>query len=600
MARVSVHYTAFGEMAVSVGGARQPLTRRRERGVLSVLLAAHGAPVAAERLLAEVWGDDAPARRSARSRSRSPGCVPSSSRSGRRARDPGWSAPPPATHWSPRSTTSTSGGSRRWPRRRWRQRRPRSGWPRARRRSRLWTSTPYADCDSPLVLAETSPARGAAADRRGASGPGADRPGSARRRPALTGRRWRHSTPTASGCGRCSRSRSTSARGRPTRSRRCARLREGLAEELGVDPSEEIQRLEQAVLRQDPALTAATPDAGAHTGTSGARAASAQLPGRAHRHGRPPTRPRRGGALLEEASSTGSMRFLLVAGEPGIGKSRLVTDLGAHAERRRVPGARRALPRGRLRPGAVAVARHRPQPRRPVRGPGRRSDPLLDPLLGGELTGRSQWRWHRPADVRRRRRAGAALRRRDSRCCWCSRTSTGPTPRRCSCSTTWPGQDSGRRSRSCLHPAYDRGHHRRRPWSTRWPRSRGQVPSGSGWTGSTPAPWATLLQSSVGEHDARLDAMVADRDRWQPVLRAAVRPAARGDSLTSSAWIRGRPPRARRHPRRPAAARRPAAGRGGDGADRGRRARSPHRPGPGLGARRARRSTAASTCWTSR
>ncbi len=60
MSRVSVLYTAFGEMAVSVGGVRQPLTRRRERGVLSVLLAAHGAPVAAERLLAEVWGDDAP------------------------------------------------------------------------------------------------------------------------------------------------------------------------------------------------------------------------------------------------------------------------------------------------------------------------------------------------------------------------------------------------------------------------------------------------------------------------------------------------------------------------------------------------------------
>ena len=35
------------------------------------------------------------------------------------------------------------------------------------------------------------------------------------------------------------------------------RLREGLAEELGVDPSEEIQRLEQAVLRQDPSLAAA-------------------------------------------------------------------------------------------------------------------------------------------------------------------------------------------------------------------------------------------------------------------------------------------------------------------------------------------------------
>ena len=56
---MSVEYAAFGEMAVSVDGVRHPLTRRRERAVLSVLLVAHGGPVAAERLVAEVWGDDA-------------------------------------------------------------------------------------------------------------------------------------------------------------------------------------------------------------------------------------------------------------------------------------------------------------------------------------------------------------------------------------------------------------------------------------------------------------------------------------------------------------------------------------------------------------
>ena len=44
MCPVSVQYTAFGEMAVSVDGVRYPLTRRRERGVLSVLLVAHGSP----------------------------------------------------------------------------------------------------------------------------------------------------------------------------------------------------------------------------------------------------------------------------------------------------------------------------------------------------------------------------------------------------------------------------------------------------------------------------------------------------------------------------------------------------------------------------
>ena len=35
---VSVHYVAFGEMAVVVDGDRHPLSRRRERAVLSVLL----------------------------------------------------------------------------------------------------------------------------------------------------------------------------------------------------------------------------------------------------------------------------------------------------------------------------------------------------------------------------------------------------------------------------------------------------------------------------------------------------------------------------------------------------------------------------------
>src|SRR3954447_11206697 len=60
MTGVSVRYSAFGAMAVSVDGEEVALTRRRERGVLSVLLAAHSAPVAAERLVAEVWGDEAP------------------------------------------------------------------------------------------------------------------------------------------------------------------------------------------------------------------------------------------------------------------------------------------------------------------------------------------------------------------------------------------------------------------------------------------------------------------------------------------------------------------------------------------------------------
>ena len=55
-----VTYAAFGAMAVTVDGTRQALTRGRDRGVLAVLLAAHGVPVPADRLVAEVWGADAP------------------------------------------------------------------------------------------------------------------------------------------------------------------------------------------------------------------------------------------------------------------------------------------------------------------------------------------------------------------------------------------------------------------------------------------------------------------------------------------------------------------------------------------------------------
>ena len=47
-------------MTVTVDGVHHPLTRGRDRGVLAVLLAAHGVPVPADRLVAEVWGADAP------------------------------------------------------------------------------------------------------------------------------------------------------------------------------------------------------------------------------------------------------------------------------------------------------------------------------------------------------------------------------------------------------------------------------------------------------------------------------------------------------------------------------------------------------------
>ena len=55
-----MRYRVFGEVALLPGqGPPRPMRRRRERTVLAVLLAAHGRPLTAERLLADVWGESA-------------------------------------------------------------------------------------------------------------------------------------------------------------------------------------------------------------------------------------------------------------------------------------------------------------------------------------------------------------------------------------------------------------------------------------------------------------------------------------------------------------------------------------------------------------
>ena len=142
-------------MAVSVDGVRQPLTRRRERGVFSVLLASHGAPVAAERLLAEVWGEEAPGQtlgslQVAVSRLRTRLEPDRPARKGSRlvSTAAGYSLIADVDDvdvWVFESRAdgalAATAASERL---------ALSGEARA-----LWTSSPFADCDSPLVLAET-------------------------------------------------------------------------------------------------------------------------------------------------------------------------------------------------------------------------------------------------------------------------------------------------------------------------------------------------------------------------------------------------------------------------------------------------------------
>jgi DNA-binding SARP family transcriptional activator len=90
-----------------------------------------------------------------------------------------------------------------------------------------------------------------------------------------------------------------------------------LVEELGIEPSQELQRLERAVLTQDPALERpARPRslvAGIFVGRDAELAALA-------------------GALEKAKTAQGSV--FLVSGEPGIGKSRLVDEAVAHARDR--------------------------------------------------------------------------------------------------------------------------------------------------------------------------------------------------------------------------------------------------------------------------
>lgn len=116
-------------------------------------------------------------------------------------------------------------------------------------------------------------------------------------------------------------------------------LRESLAEELGVDPSAELRRLEEAILRQEPALN--TP----RSPTAAPALASPEedsRPGESSEHA---WEERRGtdnplfGRETELSSAVdvlaavaeGRGRTILLIGEPGIGKTRFAEALAARA-----------------------------------------------------------------------------------------------------------------------------------------------------------------------------------------------------------------------------------------------------------------------------
>ena len=101
--------------------------------------------------------------------------------------------------------------------------------------------------------------------------------------------------------------------------------RKTLVEELGIEPGERLRALERAILAQDATLVLAIPDA------SPGGPAATEVPRR--------TFVGRGRELAElvaglDAAFAGSGRLVLLAGEPGIGKSRLADALMEEARSR--------------------------------------------------------------------------------------------------------------------------------------------------------------------------------------------------------------------------------------------------------------------------
>ena len=378
-----MEYLAFGEMAVRVDGGRQALTRRREREVLAVLLASHGTPVPAERLLTEVWGDEASAqtlgalqvaisrlrsqlepRRAPRTRSRLGSTGAGYVLLAEVSEVDTW-------HFEQAAKAALATGD------------PAEQLRRCDAACLAWTGAPYAGCEAPLVRAEAARLDEllvCVQERKARALLDLGRPDDAQR--LLAELAPRHSfreglwALLALAQYRCARQADALDSLRV--------LRQNLSEELGVDPTPEVQRLEQAVLRQDPDLMIADTDSGDRHHATRAGDRSGTTPG-----GKPaaPTGSVGRAAvlasatqLLERSWSTRSPGFLLVAGEPGIGKSRLVEDLSASAA-----AAEGQVLTGRCHEGDYApalwpwlsVVRSLAEELEPV-------DPLLHPLLKGD------------------------------------------------------------------------------------------------------------------------------------------------------------------------------------------------------------------------
>ena len=118
------------------------------------------------------------------------------------------------------------------------------------------------------------------------------------------------------------------------------RAREHLAAELGVDPGPELRRVEEAVLRHDPSLdvpaVSPVPSHGTRVSAGRRPAGPAVRGGAGARDPDPPPPVGRGDAvgLLQEvlgATAAGHGQVMVVAGEPGVGKTHLLDHVASLA-----------------------------------------------------------------------------------------------------------------------------------------------------------------------------------------------------------------------------------------------------------------------------
>ncbi|RIK17061.1 MAG: hypothetical protein DCC50_02935, partial [Acidobacteria bacterium] len=324
---MSVSYSAFGELRVSVDGVTTSIGRRRERQVLATLIATRGTAVPAARLATDLWGQDAGPTalglvQVAVSRLRSLLEPDRPSRGGTRivSTTAGYllrAQPDAVDVWAyedlARRVLDHPLG-------------PEQVVEACTEAEALW-STPYAGVEAPESQAHADRLHELHTDLLAQHARvllDLDHPDAAVRllSPVVGEHPYRETLWCLHALAQYRSGRQAGAL------ETMRRLRAALADDLGVDPVAETTALEQQLLHQDhEALTQPLLTGSDALRTDRPRGGPALLVGR-------DAETARGVELLRQVVDEGRTRFLLVTGEPGIGKSAWLARLTAHAQER--------------------------------------------------------------------------------------------------------------------------------------------------------------------------------------------------------------------------------------------------------------------------